>query len=368
MSAQTLSNYGNLNKWHAAIARVKGATGRGLLVINSDSTGTGAGAGTGGTGNMTGAYPRAWPARMASTLSNDYHIPINDNSLWASALSPVSYPTYDTRVALGSHTLGLPTLGGALFTVANNQVSTFSFTPLLAFDRIELYYRKSFLNGTQTINVDGGASLGTIDFSSPGADTLAKNTYNVTLGTHTINIIHGATQTCTFAGIKVYNSAVPAIDLIRASAYGTGIVANSGSVTPYDAVPMITFLAADMLVSGFTINDSNTPLALATYQTAYQTQITAQKAVGDMLLMTGPPSNTAAATSPTGLVRYTDVLEALASSNSLPFLRLGGTRQPSRWGSYNNILNQFPYFDTLHPNQLAYWDIGAAVAQVLAVR
>jgi hypothetical protein len=378
-SAQTLTGFGppgpstpvGLATFKAALARVKAGTGRGKIAVIGDSTSMGAGAGTSGTTNLNGAAIRSWPQGMQRFNSSPNYLA--SNSWWGTqgydGAAGITLTGYDTRLAQGANWApNLSTLGGKVIRYAPGAVNNFSFTPTSAFDTIVAYFLKNNGNGTCTINVDGGSSLGTINTNSGGALVWATQTFTVAKGLHTINLVPNNDAQMFFGGLLCYDSTVPAIDVMQTAVYGATAATFTPAVNVYDPINALKFIAPDLTIIDLTINDSNNGTALATYQSNLQTIITAAKVSGDVLLMVGPPSNTTQATNGT-LDTYIAVLQGLCASNTCSLLNMRAL-----WGSFAKVQSTYPYLDTLHPQSGGYQgppangfvDIGTAVANILA--
>lgn len=364
-----------LSTFKAAVLRAKSGsanTPRGKIVVIGDSTSMGAGAGTSGTSNLNGAAQKSWPQGLQRFSGSPIYL--SANSWWATQgydnAAGITLTGYDTRLAQGANwTPNLATLGGKVIRYATGAVNNFSFTPTYAFDTFDVYFLKNNGNGTCTVNVDGGSSLGTVNTNSGGALVWAKQTFTCAKGIHQINLVPNNDAQMFFAGIVAYDSTVPGIDVIQTAIYGSVAGSHTTNVNPYDVIPTLKFVAPDLTIIDLTINDSNAGTALATYQANLQIIITAAKLSGDVLLMVGPPSNTAAATNGT-LDTYITVLKNLCAINNCALVDM-----KDLWGSYTNIQATFPYFDTLHLTTPGYQgpsipngfpDIGTAVANKLA--
>lgn len=348
-----------LTHWRSTIAAVKAGSRRGRVVFIGDSTSMGAGAGSGGTLNENGAYPNAWPQQLAAKL-NTAGIPCVAQSFWASAAAAVAYDTYDTRVTRGpnwSNAQGC--FGGTMFKFTAGAVNNLTFTPAAAFDTVVPWYMKISGDGTATINVDGGASLGTLNFSN-ATSVLSSTAFTVAKATHTINIVPANDALFFMLGIQTYDSTVPAIDFFQCAQAGATTATFIPNTNPWEALKALTTLAPDLTIIDLTINDSNAGTLLATYSSNIQSIITTAKLSGDVLLMVGPPSNTTPATDGT-LDTYVAAVYALAASNGCSVVNM-----KSRWVSWAAIQATYPYFDSLHPGATGYVDIATAVAAVLA--
>ena len=137
---------------------------------------------------------------------------------------------------------------------------------------------------------------------------------------------------------------------------GNFTINGSGSFGPLTA---LRALAPDCTVINLTINDSNAATNIDVYRNNMKSIINAAQESGDVVLMVGAPSNSVRATNGT-LGLYVNVVYELAASESCAVVDM-----KRRWGSYDDIQPTFPYYDTLHPGNLAYADQGQAVASAL---
>lgn len=349
--------------WNKAVCNVRALTGRGKLLMVGDSTNSGAGSGSSGTLNLVGARPKSWPTDMATLLTS--FVACSDLSLWNNnGVQPsTTYTLYDPRFSITGSGFGagagIASLGGGLFTYTTGSACTVSFTPTAAFDTIVIYYVRNTSQGSFTTNVDGGASLGTT--TTAGAAAVLTQTYTVTRSTHTINLVCGNNGNLNLIGFYVYDSTVPAIDMIQAGWVGAKASDFAATANPWSSINLLKTLAPDLTIINLTINDSNNLSGVSTYSTNLQTIITAAKISGDVILMVGPPSNTTPATDGT-LDQYIAAMYGLASSNGCPVVDL-----KSRWTSYAFINPIMSYFDTLHPTAVPYQDVARASLRILAL-
>lgn len=358
-----------LTNWRAAVAAANAGTGpRKTLLVVGDSTTMGQGSGTGGSGNLNGAYPNDWVSGLATKLKAK--VPTCFNTVLNSQASAIAYPTYDPRVTLGANwTNTQGSFAGTMFKYTTGAVNNFTFTPTDAFDTIIVTAVQINGNGTATINVDGGSSLGTISFSN-APQRLFKYTFTVPKGTHTINIVPNNDATFFLPMVQTYDSTTPAIDIVQAGSAGATAQTFVPSTNVWDPLNFLKFIAPVLTIIDLTINDSNSQTLLATYSANIQTIITAAKLSGDVMLMVGPPSNTIQATNGT-LDTYIAALQTLAASNGCSL----GVNMKALWGSYLAIQGTFPYFDGLHCQQSGYQgppangfdDISTAVTKFLSL-
>lgn len=356
-AADRLPLQADMLKWRKAVANVRTGAGRGTLLFIGDSTTMGAGAGTGGTVALNAAYPRSLAARAASILNSTF-VTTQLNSVWGSQATLVSYATYDTRVSLGTGWAmsGGGTLGSNFMRFTNGATGTLAFTPTASCDTVKIYYYVASGQGSFTVDVDGGASLGTINTN--GTTNYTSTTYTFAAGTHTINLNAQNNGSLFVGGIVPQLSTTPAIDVVLGAWYGAraGTFNAAGGFGPLTAMRA---LAPDCTVVNLTINDSNAGTPFATYQANMVGIIEAAQESGDVVLMIGPPSGTQNATDGV-LDQYINIVYSLAEQYGCAVVDMR-----RRWISYAAIQPTFPYYDTLHPMNLAYADAAQAVASAL---
>ena len=359
-------NASALLHWRKAIANVRSGVGRGRLVVLGESTSMGQGSGSGGPANLNGAYVFAWPQQMAAVLNNMLSSAANSQPVSANSImcdqnvsaAAEGYAAYDTRVTLGANwstNAGGNCAGGNLFQYTLGAVNNLTFTPVAAFDTITLYYYTQTGAGTATINVDGGASLGTINFGAAN-NTIASSTYSVTNATHTVNIVPSNNASFNVAGIVTSLSTKPAIDIIQAATSGAGMAYYTHNTYGSEGLLLEATLAPDLTILMLSGNDSTAQTPVATYTASAQTVIINAKLSGDVLLIAGPPNNSGFTFAP-----YVAALRSLAVANNVPMLDL-----TTRWTSWTVTNPVMPYYDTYHPGKLGYSDIALAVAELLA--
>lgn len=353
-------NAATLTKWRAAVAKVRAGTGRGRIVLCGDSTTAGAGAGSGGTLNYNGAFAKNYPRAFGVLLNKS--VTTSDNSFMCDQATGIAYGTYDPRVSLGTGWSNTQlSLSGNMFKfTTGGGTGTLAFTPAGQIDTIKVVYYTTTGNGTIAVNVDGGATLATVNTGAAG-NVVTTQTITCTKGAHTINMIAQNNGNCFVLGVIAYDSTAAAVDLVQAGASGSKAVTWDNGSLAWSPLNVMPVLAPDLFVLNLTINDSNTPTDLATYTSQMQAIITQMKTTSDVLLMVGVPSNTTQATNGT-LDSYVSALKSLAVSNNLGLLNL-----KTRWVSYAVANPLMPYNDTLHPTPPGYQDVALALVNALNV-
>lgn len=361
--------------FRGALTNIRDQTGRGIICAVGSSLTTGQGAGSGG--GLTGAYafgPIADFARLlnAALASTNNSSPISYNSFYndQNMVTAAQLNLYDPRLVLGANWAGsVSGLAGNLIHYTTGVVNNLSFTPNGSgvgtgggvFDTIKVKYVKNAGTGTATINVDGGASLGTL--SSAGGPSIQTDTFVVTRGTHTINIVPSNNGDFYVVGIIAYDSTIPAIDIIQLGWGGsTASNYNSGG-QPYNPLNAIVDLGCSLTIISMTVNDSNADTGVPAYTTNLTAFVNAALTVGDVALMVDVPSNTTQATNGT-LDKYIAAMAGIAASKT-PSLVMLNMKQ--RFTSYAYTNPVMPYSDTIHPGRATYQDQGQAMAEVFGL-
>lgn len=363
----SLSSTRYLAKWRNAMAKVRAGTGRGRLLLVGDSTTMGGGAGTSGQTNLVGAQANNRTMALAARLSA-LGVPTQTHSFMGDQYcgkTSVTYAQYDPRLSLGTNWQELSSsnyevLGGYMFRNTSTS-GVLGFTPTAPIDHFTVYYLQNAGLGSATVNVDGGASLGTIN--EAGAAQITSQTFSVTRGSHQIQIV-GATATFYLLGIVAWDSTIPAIDIITCGMWGatSADFANTANFWNPGSANAMTFLGQDAAILQFTINDSNGGLSqLPAYQTNMTAVVGALKSTGDLLIESGIPSNTSQATDGVTLAAFVATCQNLAAVNGCNFLDIG-----ARYGSYATANALGWMFDSVHANAVGYQDVAQAEASYLA--
>lgn len=325
-----------LPKWRRALTSVlrNDPTTRYEALIYGDSTTFGAQV-TGNTESTTGVQ-----ARMCQLAPNVLSEGFN---FFAQTSG------YDPRLTLNSP--WAPTGATDGFFTPSATANVASYTPGYVFDTIRILGVSPGGGSTCTLNVDGGASLGTIN---PGAANIpAIQSFTCARGTHTINITNANASIAIYA-IEAYDSTHMTIGV---TAHGTnGIGAVGLTATGWQApLSILKGVAPAVTLLNCTINDANNLTNLSTYQTALGTIKTAANLSGDIVFVSGNRTGLENAQS------YVDAMAATAAANNCGFIDLW-----SRWQSYA-VSNALGYYngDGIHPTNIGVVDIATMYVQSL---
>jgi hypothetical protein len=323
-------NGSKMPRTRRAIGRVVGGTGRWRIGLAGDSTTSGAGAGTSGTTNIVGAAPKSFPQRLASQLAAQLGCTGQMAAIegGVGGAGAATLPQYNPAVTLG----GGAVTGGGTYACPTGQMivvpsgGTYAYTPGYSFDTLEFGYVQNGGLGTLTPTIGSGTSS-PASLSTAGVFSCQLGKFTLS-ATNTSATITGSVATSYLGWMLAYDSTKPGVDVIPCCKWG-GVINDFVTVTanPWStgAAGMWNTMALDTIIIQLTINDSNNRTDLATYLTKLQSLVTLLKGLTngpDVVLMSGWPSNTAAATDGT-LSSMQRGISGLAASNGIPYIAFG---------------------------------------------
>lgn len=344
----------NFRHWRAAVARVRAGTGFASVACYGDST-------TQGAGGTSRPNVESYPTLLRGLL-NSYFAPAAEGIIWALARLPV-----DGRWTLGGGWTRVTGLGPGISSGiegAAGAVGVLALAPGFAFDRFRVLYIRNAGHGSTTVNVDGGASLGTIAANGAAA-VLSSPTYEVALGQHTINLSGPTGGALYVLGIEAWDSTRPAVRVSNGGAAAQGSASWVSDTSPFDSLNTAFNLAKpDLTILCLTINDAANSVPVATWRARMATLIDRARANnGDVLLVSGVPIDSAAYVG--GDVRqaeYSAELVTLAGEKDCGFSDLF-----KRWESYakSNEVGLYAAGDNLHPSPQGYGDVAQLIHDVV---
>lgn len=278
--------------WSAAVRNMQAGGREARLLCIGDSVTQGYGAVSGGW--TQNGRASAWPERLAAMMSGR-GLPASAASVaGAGAADGASggYPAYDPRVTLGAGwgVNALTGMGGKLFSGAASSTGVWSFQPDRPVDRFDLWAVTNTALGVLTVETDGAvrATVNTIKAASMEVTTVA---FPETTGPVSVRWASGGAVF--IAGGVAWRSDVKRARVINAGWGGARIADWITTDQPYRAYGSIPAAAPDLSVVCLTINDWNAGTAAATYKAGLGTLVDRCLTTGDVLLMTGCPSDPA---------------------------------------------------------------------------
>ncbi|WP_295184410.1 SGNH/GDSL hydrolase family protein [uncultured Brevundimonas sp.] len=282
----------DLPVWSAAVRTMQAGGREARLLCIGDSVTQGYGAVSGGW--TPNGRASAWPERLATMMSGR-GLPASAASVaGAGAADGASgdYPAYDPRVTLGAGwgVNALTGMGGKLFSGAASSTGVWSFQPNGPIDRFDLWAVTNTALGVLTVETDGlvRATVNTTKAASMEVTTVA---FPETTGPVSVRWASGGAVF--IAGGVAWRSDVKRARVINVGWGGARIADWITTDQPYRAYGSIPAAAADLSVVCLTINDWNAGTAVATYKAGLGTLVDRCLTTGDVLLMTGCPSDPA---------------------------------------------------------------------------
>lgn len=384
LSGTGLYNVTSQNTAHlrAALARVRAGSGTAKIAFVGDSTTVGDYASSTSL-VFSNDKVLAYPNQLAKMLTAR-GLPAQNDSFFGggnvngpSGTFRTDYPAYNPAVSFTGTSWTISSfysLGANTFQSGTNG-EILSFVPVSAFDTIDVYWAQNPFGGNIVVNVDGGATLSTINTN--GTAGVGKTTITgVTRATHTINLVTSVTggnfvfpigvavrdSTAGNARVELYNLGFSGGFVnypgIPTSSYGASLAA-----APYGYFAALPVMAPDVTFINLTINDIANQVETPTaYGVALGAMVTAALAVGDCVLMVGNPVG--AANWSNGVsTAYAAQVYSLAKQYNCPLIDL-----TQRWQSFavSSAVNYYgdPGGNQAHPSAVGHQDIAAAIASI----
>lgn len=332
-----------LPKWAAALARQRNGSGDAKILVCGDSTVAGVGSSSSTVHNLN-----SWPSRLITLL----------NQAGYAAAPGLTIPpkTSDTRWVLGAGWATQPYYGfsGKTSFKGTHPTGALVFGDSRAsYDRFDIYYLQFGSSGNFTATATGGATSTVVAHVNPAAIQKITVSAAAAATTNTVSIASSLGDLI-IVGIEPWLSTASRIRVGNAGASGTR-ASEWAVVDQFGSAVAIAKYAPDLTIFSLGINDAGSALSAATYLANMQTLITAARLSGDVIVLTMPPSSDA--TQSALEAAYVRGLYDLGVPIIDVFNRAGG-----QWATMNALGMMS---DTLHPNDLGYWDMAGFAAAAL---
>jgi hypothetical protein len=344
-----------LPKYRNSVAKTRAGLGDTNALFLGDSTTYGRGTSSPPAGNLTDCVTKYLAAQWQGYPA------VNGNGIMGDGADVEVRTTIpDPRITPGVWVANsATTLGGFLFKGTVGSPLVYAPGGATPFNTFKVFYTLS--SGAGTFTATGGTAVNMVAAGNTAPQTAivtaaATNTTN----TLTCNLASGGPVN--IIGIIPYNSAVSNVNIINAG-WPASVAANWAlNTNTYSSLNVLGYLAPNLTIITAGVNDwgASTPTPVATFIASLQTVITEAMLSGDVILVSGTPSeNTAQSLQNT----YVVAMQQLAALNNIPFIDING-----RWQSYafTSALTPTPYFDGLHPNNVGYADQAIPIGKMLA--
>lgn len=310
------------NKLLAAIQAARAGVAPLLIATHGDSNTAGAGAGT-STGAMVGAQRWSVGSQLADILDRTFMYTTNDAFFGDQNCGDagVTLQQYDPRFgALGagwSHLNG-PTMGRKMFQGNAGGAGALTFTPRRPWNRVRILCGSNNTCATTTNVKAGGSTIGNLNTFTSGPNALSDQTFSTgsAAAVQAFSLDGVAGGTTFLCGAIFWDSDNPGCVIVPGGWYGGFVSQLNDATLPWSPRSVAVALGAGLHITNATINDANSPTAVATYKASSLAFHQALAATGDVLITGMTPSSTPTTST---LDAYEAALEEVRASIGSPF-------------------------------------------------
>jgi lysophospholipase L1-like esterase len=296
-------------------------------------------------------------------MLNAYHVPAAEG--WVSCSSKSSSDNVlDPRITKGAGWAGGgtgtgPGQGGGMQWVSGT--GAMSFTPGYQFDTISLFYVTFGNKGTVTVNVNGGASLGSVNANA--AAGLAVSTFTTTLGTGTINVTAPTGGDFQLLAFRAYDSTRKSVLVSNfgVDASTSGDWANSSAA--FSSLNTWDKLTPDLSIILHSTNDAGNTVPVNTYTANMTTLIDKAATYGSVIVGTETPDNDSEPNYVNFEALYQPALKTRAETKGIPYLNL--TKRYASETAGRTL--GFIHTDRVHLTPKGSADVASAVYKAITV-
>ena len=247
---------------------------------------------------------------------------MGDQNITANGISPAVFNanlTLGTFAAYASDSIP----GARAFTPGS--AGTLSWDPDVAFDRLQVFYIRYSGSPEYTVNVDGGASLGTLNMNDTPS-LFATETFSVTDTTHQVRFVAAAINGF-IAGAIVWRSTVKQLTFLNA-AWASGLTTDFlVSTQPYNPLPALrTFGNVAATIIQLDANEILNSISLTAFRFNLAVLTLERLFYGDVVLISSAYMNPTLGFSEATQLTYHNVVAEWADVMGCAYVR--GTAQP----------------------------------------
>lgn len=239
-----------------------------------------------------------------------------------------------------------------------------NFVPSPAFNRVRVVYSQT---GSFKVGVDGGALDATAAVTDASTN-MATQTWSVTRGTHTVNVVGTSVTPCLIQSIECFDNTAFKVDCLNGGIGGAYSTVMASATTGQTVMSGLLAEAPDLTFINFGINDGQgTDSAIFTSGATFQSNISKgvsnlKDAGSDVVLVVTTAIVSGSSMESTYWNQYRDALLVAGTALNVPVLNLHAyypdeATQAAKSPTWMS--------DGLHPSGPFYTDIGNVYAQIL---
>lgn len=307
---------------------------------------------TAGVTLSTSGYERSWPVVFSHIAGNviGHEYRVNHNGAWNPDPRWVLHPDHDFDASNGF---------AARITLNSGEWVEFHGTETTTQVRVH-YLNQGFLGGPMgefTVQVDDGTPAIVTPNNTASIGTWTSSALSE--GPHTVTITSTDTDPITILGV---GQSIPGPGLLIHNAGVSGT-----STADWDDLHHMSMwysaqeiAAPDVMFLSLGVNDAAAGVAVATYESRYETIMDRALLLTDAVVVVNQPIDSSRPWAT--WKQYRDAAKALAAERGIPVVDI-----TDRWGTYNDAYARGWMADPTHPTGEGYAEMARAVAQGIGV-
>lgn len=358
-------NPGRMSRWAAALARHRSGVGTAKLACVGDSTM--AGVGSNPAASNTDIRRRAIPAVIAQIMTARYGVKASALGAHGDGWETTNFNVANPSVVRGAGWSSMTTMmvpGGWSHRDATTSLTPITFTPsaTVATDRLDVWVVT--YPGYADFVVSTGGTFNGSGATNAAAGGCKKYTISRTASTAPW-VIQKSSSTpgaeLIIMGMQAWSSADNPIHVWNMGAAGSKVFDWANPNEAWNAKNALASAeyAPDLTILMLTINDWAQGTSESLYKAALATLITSAQVTGDVLLVSGVPSNLATATT-ARQEEVTGWMLDMAEQYDCPAAVLA-----EFWVSQLYRPDRGYYFDGLHPTNVGYAHIAEVLTRII---
>ena len=221
-------------------------------------------------------------------------------------------------------------------------------------DSFDVYYLSNSGLGTISATATGGTAATANTSTTPGYGIAKITAVAGSAGVGNSVTISGSGGAVYVLGIEPFLSTTATVRIANVGVAGS-TTANWADTSPWASVQAVEAYAPDLTIIELSTNDAITAISSSVVQANLAAIIQAAQLSGDVIILTPPPNQAASVLG--YQQQYVGVMQSLATLYNAPVVDVF-----NRWSQTYQMAIMF---DGNHPNNLGYWDMAAAVSELI---